>query len=205
MSTENLGTAHIVSAIFPRWKVIGSRNEENYYVWSGSNAECFRVLRNDGCSRRISETCPPDDTTNIAKNRIWKERRNSLAKARYYAMRESRPRHQVAHVKHAKESWDVFAVRVQSDRLRSIMLWFRRLTKQLPSGGDVSAHVTRLPGSYPATSQTLNLRFRATLRLPSFFPPYLPTLGSTFLEPTRRRCQNDKSSTTLSSVINGIP
>ena len=31
---------------------------------------------------------------------------------------------------------------IQPNQIRSIMLWFRRLTKQIPSDGDVSTHVT---------------------------------------------------------------
>jgi len=49
----------------------------------------------------------------------------------------------VAHAKHAKESWDiVIASEYSQTGSGSIMAWFRRLTKQLSSGGDISAHVT---------------------------------------------------------------
>ena len=50
-----------------------------------------------------SETCPPDDTTNIAKNRIWKKK-NTLAKAMITQCVKSDLVIKVAHAKHAKES-----------------------------------------------------------------------------------------------------
>ena len=88
-----------------------------------------------------SETIPPDDSTHIARHRIWKKKDN-LAKAMITQCVKSDLVIKVAHAKRTKESWDIFASEFSQTGSGSIMLWFRRLTKQLPSGSDVSAHVT---------------------------------------------------------------
>jgi len=74
------------------------------------------------------------------KHRIWKKKDN-LAKAMItqcvkadLVIKSPMPTR--------KESWDMFASEYSQTGSGSIMLWFRRLTKQLSSGGDISAHVT---------------------------------------------------------------
>jgi hypothetical protein len=88
-----------------------------------------------------SETCPSDNTANVTKNCTWKKK-NNLAKAMITQCVKANLVIKVTHAKHAKESWDLFTSEFSQTGSGSIMLWFRRLTKQLPSGGDVSAHVT---------------------------------------------------------------
>ena len=88
-----------------------------------------------------SETILPDDSANIAKHQIWKKKDN-LTKAMITQCVKSDLVIKVAHIKHAKESWNVFASEFSQTGSGSIMLWFRRLTKQLPTGSDISAHVT---------------------------------------------------------------
>jgi hypothetical protein len=88
-----------------------------------------------------SETILSDDAAHIVKHWIWKKKVN-LAKAMITQCVKSDLVIKVAHVKHAKESWDVFASEFSQTGSGSIMLWFRCLTKQLLTGSDISAHVT---------------------------------------------------------------
>jgi hypothetical protein len=140
MSTETWELPSSSAAIFPKAESDRLENEENYYVWSVRMRNAFESCKMMGVVDG-SETYPPDDTNNIAKNRIWKKK-DSLAKAMITQCVKADLVIKVTHVKHAKESWDVFASEFSQTSSGSIMLWFRRLTKQLPSGGDVSAHVT---------------------------------------------------------------
>ena len=110
----------------------------------------------------------------------------------------------VAHAKHAKESWDLFASEFSQTGSGSIMLWFRRLTKQLPSGGDISAHVTSF-------QEAIRYLANAEFEIPGYIAAaiLLSTLSS---DPGDSHSWNqhvagvkiDKSTTTLSSVVNGI-
>jgi hypothetical protein len=88
-----------------------------------------------------SKTCPPDDTTNIMKNHIWKKK-NNLAKAMIMQCVKADLVIKVIHVKHAKESWNVFVSEFSQTGSGSIMLWFKQSTKQLPSNNNISTHVT---------------------------------------------------------------
>jgi hypothetical protein len=86
-----------------------------------------------------AETMPTDTTT--AQYRIWKKKDN-LAKAMITQCIKSDLVIKVAHAKTSTESWNMFASEYSQTGSGSIMLWFRRLTKQLSPGSDVSAHVT---------------------------------------------------------------
>jgi hypothetical protein len=84
------------------------------------------------------------------------------------------------------------------------MLWFRRLTKQLPSGGDISAHVT---GFQEAIRYLANTEFE----IPGYIAAaiLLSTLPSDPRDPHSwnqhvASIKIDKSTITLLSVINGI-
>jgi len=128
------------AAIFPKAESDRLENEENYYVWSVRMKNAFESCEMMGVVDG-SETIPPDDSANIAKHRIWKKKDN-LAKAMITQCVKSDLVIKVAHAKRAKESWDIFASEFSQTGSGSIMLWFRRLTKQLPAGSDISAHVT---------------------------------------------------------------
>ena len=86
----------------------------------------------------------------------------------------------------------------------SIMLWFRRLTKQLPSGGNISAHVT---GFQKAICYLANAEFN----IPGYITAAI-LLSTPSSDPTDPYSWNqhvtgfkiNKNTTTLSSVINGI-
>ena len=129
-----------LAQIFPKAEADRLENEQNYYVWSIwiKNAfefcEMWHVV--DG-----TKTIPSDDSTNATKRQIWIKKDN-LAKAMIMQCIKADLVIKVAHAKHAKESWDTFLSEFSQTGSGSIMLWFRRLTKQLPSSGDVSTHVT---------------------------------------------------------------
>ena len=202
MSTETWELPTSSAAIFPKVESDRLENEENYYVWSVRMRNAFESCEMMGVVDG-SETCPPDDTTNIAKNRIWKKK-DSLAKAMITQCVKADLVIKVAHVKHAKESWDVFASEFSQTGSGSIMLWFRRLTKQLPSGGDVSAHVTSF-------QEAIRYLANAEFEIPGYVAAaiLLSTLPSDPGDPHSWNqhvagVKIDKSSTTLSSVINGI-
>src|ERR1700692_741132 len=107
MSTETWDLPTSSAAIFRKAEGYRVENEENYYGWSVRMRNAFESCEMLGVVDG-SETCPPDDTTNIAKNRIWKKK-NNLAKAMITQGVKSALFIKVAHVKHAKESWDLFA------------------------------------------------------------------------------------------------
>jgi hypothetical protein len=150
-----------------------------------------------------SETIPSDDTTNATKHRIWIKKDN-LAKAMITQCIKADLVIKVAHAKHAKESWDIFLLEYSQTGSGSIMLWFRRLNKQLPSGGNVSTHVM---GYQEAIRYLANTEFN----IPGYIAAaiLLLTLPSNPRDPHSWNqhvagVKIDKSTTTLSSVVNGI-
>ena len=80
-----------------------------------------------------TETIPSSDSTNATKCQIWIKKDN-LTKAMITQCIKADLVIMVTHAKHTKESWDTFLSEFSQTRSGSIMLWFRRLTKQLPSG-----------------------------------------------------------------------
>src|SRR5882762_7004511 len=202
MSTETWELPTSSAAIFPKTEGDRLENEENYYVWSVRMRNAFKSCEMMGVVDG-SETCPPDDTTHIVKHRIWKKKDN-LAKAMITQCVKADLIIKVAHAKHAKESWDMFASEYSQTGSGSIMLWFRRLTKQLSSGGDISAHVT---GFQEAIRYLANAEFE----IPGYIAAaiLLSTLPSDPGDPHSWNqhvtgIKINKKSTTLSSVINGI-
>jgi hypothetical protein len=107
MSTETWDLPTSSAAIFPKAESDRLKNEENYYVWLVRMRNAFKSCEMMGVVDG-SKTCPADDTTNIVKNRIWKKKDN-LAKAIITQCVKADLVIKVAHVKHAKESWDMFA------------------------------------------------------------------------------------------------
>src|ERR1700728_1356599 len=150
-----------------------------------------------------TKTIPSDDSANMTKHRIWIKKHN-LAKAMITQCVKADLVIKVAHAKRAKESWDVFATEFSQTGSGSIMLWFRRLTKQLPSSGDISAHVT---GFQEAIRYLANAEFN----IPGYIAAaiLLSTLPSDPGDPHSWNqhvtgIKINKDTTTLSSVINSI-
>src|ERR1700729_751354 len=188
--------------IFPKAEADRLQNEQNYYVWSVRMKNAFETCEMWNIVNG-SETIPSDDTTNATKRRIWIKKDN-LAKAMITQCIKADLVIKVAHAKHAKESWDIFLSEFSQTGSGSIMLWFRRLTKQLPSGGDVSTHVT---GFQEAIRYLANAEFN----IPGYIAAaiLLSTLPSDPGDPHSWNqhvagVKIDKSTTTLSSVVNGI-
>src|SRR6202453_2207240 len=125
--------------IFPKAEADRLEEEQNYYGWLVRMKKRIETCSMWGVVNG-SETIPSDDTAHAAKRRIWIKKDN-LAKAMITQCIKADLVIKVAHAKRAKESWDIFLSEFSQTGSRSIMLWFRRLTKQLPSGGDVSTHV----------------------------------------------------------------
>src|ERR1700683_3758393 len=150
-----------------------------------------------------SQTIPSDDTAHAAKCWIWIKKDN-LAKAMITQYIKANLVIKVTHTKRAKESWDIFATEFSHTGSGSIILWFRRLTKQLPSGSNISLHVT---GFQEAIHYLANAEFN----IPGYIAAaiLLSTLPS---DPADSHSWNqdvagikiDTKTTTLSSVINGI-
>jgi hypothetical protein len=107
MSTEIWELPTSSAAIFPKAKSDRLENEENYYVWSVWMWNAFKSWKMMGVVDRY-KTCPPDNATNITKVRIWKKK-DSLTKAMITQCVKANLVIKVAHVKHGKESLDVFA------------------------------------------------------------------------------------------------
>jgi hypothetical protein len=172
MSTETWDLPTSSTAIFPKPEGDQLENKENCYVWLVQMHNVFESCEMMGVADG-SKTCPPDDTAHIVKNHIWKKK-NNLAKAMITQCVKADLVIKAAHAKHAKESWDLFTSEFSQTDSGLIMLWFRRLTKWLPSGGDVSAQVTsfqeairylvntefEIPG-YIAATILLHLTFRS--------------------------------------------
>jgi|SRR5882762_1914894 len=123
MSTETWELPTSSVAIFPKAESDQLEKEENYYVWSVQMWNSFESCEVMGIVD-VSKTCPPDNTTNIVKNHTWKKK-DSLAKAMIMQCVKADLIIKVAHIKHAKESWDVFASEFSQTISGSIMLWFR--------------------------------------------------------------------------------
>lgn len=202
MSTETWELPTLPAAIFPKAEGDWLENEEDYHMWSVQMQNGFKSCEMmsvvDG-----SETCPPGDTTNIVKHWIWKKK-NNLAKAMITQCVKADLVIKVAHAKHAKESWDLFTSKFSQTSSGSIMLWFRRLTKQLPSGGNISAHVTSF-------QEAICYLANAEFEIPGYIAAaiLLSTLPSNPGDPHSwnqhvASVKIDKSTTTLSSVINSI-
>src|SRR6202050_5045559 len=149
------------------------------------------------------KTIPSDDTAYAAKCQIWIKKDN-LAKAMITQCIKADLVIKVAHAKRSKESWDIFLSEFSQTGSGSIMLWFRRLTKQLPSGSNVSAHVM---GFQEAIRYLANAEFN----IPGYIAAaiLLSTLPSDPGDPHSWNqhvagVKIDKDTTTLSSVVNGI-
>jgi len=202
MSTETWELPTSSAAIFPKTKGDQLKNEENYYVWSVRMWNTFKPCKMMGIVDG-SKTCLPDDTTHIAKHRVWKKKDN-LVKAIITQCMKADLVIKVAHAKHAKESWDMFMSEYSQTGSGSIMLWFKRPAKQLSSGGDISAHVTSFQ---EAICYLANAKFE----IPGYIAAVilLSTLPSDPRDPHSWNqhvagIKINKKSTTLSSVINGI-
>src|ERR1700728_3061425 len=150
-----------------------------------------------------SETIPPDDKDHAIQHRIWKKK-DSLAKAMITQCIKADLVIKVAHAKRTKESWDIFATEFSQTGSGSIMLWFRRLTKQLPSSGDISLHVT-------VFQEAIRYLVNAEFNIPGYIAAaiLLSTLPSDPGDPHSWNqhvagVKINKDTTTLSSVVNGI-
>jgi gag-polypeptide of LTR copia-type len=188
--------------IFPKAEADWLENEQNYYVWSVQMKNVFETCKMWNIVNG-SETIPSDDTTNATKHQIWIKKDN-LAKAMITQCIKVDLVIKVAHTKHTKESWDIFLSKYSQTGSGSIMLWFRRLTKQLPSGGDISTYVT---GFQEAIRYLANAEFN----IPGYIAAaiLLLTLPSNPGDPHSWNqhvagVKIDKSTTTLLSVVYGI-
>src|SRR6202050_3842441 len=203
MSSEESWDMSASSAhIFPKAEADRLKNEQNYYVWSVQMKNVFETCDMWGIVNG-SETTPSDDTAHTAKRRIWIKKDN-LAKAMIMQCIKADLVIKVAHTKRAKESWDIFLSEFSQTGSGSIMLWFRCLTKQLPSGSDVSTHVM---GFQEAIRYLANTEFN----IPGYITAaiLLSTLPSDPGDPHSWNqhvagVKIDKDTTTLSSVVNGI-
>src|ERR1700683_4438818 len=138
LSEESWDMSASSAHIFPKAEADWLENEQNYYIWSVQMKNVFETHNMWGVVNG-SETIPSDDTANTAKRRIWIKEDN-LAKAMITQCVKADLVIKVAHAKWAKELWDTFLSEFSQTGSGSIMLWFRHLTKQLPSGSDVSTH-----------------------------------------------------------------
>ena len=188
------------AAIFPKSDSDRLENEENYYVWSVRMKNAF-----ESCEMwdvvNGTETVPSDTST--AEYKIWKKKDN-LGKSMITQCIKSDLVIKVAHAKSSNECWNMFASEYSQTGSGSIMLWFRRLTKQLSPGADVSAHVTNF-------QEAIQYLANAEFEIPSYIAVaiLLSTLPSDPQDPQSwnnhvASVKIDKSTTTLSSVINGI-
>src|ERR1700683_3086872 len=188
--------------IFPKAEADRLENEQNYYVWLVQMKNVFETCDMWGIVNG-SETIPSDDTAHVAKRWIWIKKDN-LAKAMITQCIKANLVIKVAHAKRAKESWDIFLSEFSQTGSGLIMLWFRHLTKQLPSGGNVSTHVM---GFQEAICYLANTKFN----IPGYIAAaiLLSTLPSDPRDPHSWNqhvtgVKINKDTTTLSSVVNGI-
>jgi hypothetical protein len=190
------------AAIFPRAEVDWLENKVNYYVWSVQMKNMF-----DSCEMMGvvdgSEKILLGDSAHIVEHWIWK-RKDNLAKAMITQCMKSDLVIKFAHAKHTKESWEIFASKFSQTSTGLIMLWLRCLSKQLPSGSDVFAHVNSF-------REAIHYLANAEFEISSYIAAaiLLSTLPSNPQDPA---CWNnhvagmkiDKSTTALLSVINCI-
>ena len=104
----------------------------------------------------------------------------------------------------SKEAWDTFKSEYSQTGSGSVMLWFRRLTKQFVPGSDIAAHVTSFQ---EATRHLANAGF--IIPEPISAAILLSTLPADPKDPDSWNnhvagVRINMQTTTLSSVINGI-
>jgi hypothetical protein len=191
MSTETWELPTSLAAIFPKTEGDQLKNEKNYYIWPVGMRNAFESCEMMGIVDS-SETCPPDDTTHMAKHCIWKKKDN-LAKAMIMQCVKANLIIKVTHAKHAKESWDMFASKYSQTGSGLIMvqatdqatlLWWQYLhmllaSRKLSTTGYIAAAI--LLSTLPSDPGD-----------PHFWNQHVAGI------------KINKKSTTLSSVINGI-
>src|ERR1700683_5387855 len=202
LSEESWDMSASSAHIFPKAEVDRLKNKQNYYVWSVRMKNAFETCDMWGVING-SETIPSDDTAHAAKRRIGIKKDN-LEKELITQCIKADLVIKDANAKRAKESWDIFLSEFSQTSSGSIMLWFRRLTKRLPSGGDVSTHVM---GFQEAIRYLANAEFN----IPGYIAAaiLLSTLPSDPGDPHSWNqhiagVKIDKDTTTLSSVVTGI-
>jgi hypothetical protein len=180
---------------FPNAEADWLKNEQNYYVWSVRMQNAFELCEMWDVVNS-SETIP-DDKGHSIQHWIWKKK-DSLTKAMITQGIK------ITHTKCAKESWDIFATEFSQTGSGFIMLWFRQLTKQLPSGGNVFLHVTSF-------QEAIRYLMNAEFNIPGYITAaiLLSTLPSDPADPHSWNphvagIKINRNTTTLSSVVNDI-
>src|ERR1700729_4396757 len=92
---------------FPKVEVDQLKNEQNYYIWSVQMQNVFESCEMWGVIDG-SKTLPPDNKDHAIQHRIWKKK-DSLTKDMITQCIKADLVIKVAHAKHAKKSWDIFA------------------------------------------------------------------------------------------------
>jgi hypothetical protein len=126
------------AALFPTSDTDRLENKGGYFVW---NLRMKTALR--GCKLwgvvNGDELKPLD--LKVDEKAEW-EKKDNLALALIFKCCKTEVLVKIADAVPSKEAWDKFKSEYSQTGSGSIMLWFRRLTKQLPSGTDVVTHIT---------------------------------------------------------------
>lgn len=149
------------------------------------------------------ESCPADDVFSADGHKEWKKK-DAAAKTMFFQCVKPELLVKIAHAQTSNEMWTTLETEFSQTGSGSIMMWFRRLTRQLQPGGDVSAHVTGF-------QEAIRYLAKADFEIPGFIASAI-LLASLPSNPNDPHSWNnhvagvkiDKKTTTLPSVISGI-
>ena len=186
------------ASFFPKTEGDRLGGEDDYLHWSIRIKSAFKVC---GLWEIVEgkEKCPATDATNIAN---WNRKNQTAVNLLLQCVKQDLVI-KVAEKENASEIWDTFKSEFGQTGTGSVILWFRRLATQLPSGGDISAHIT---GFQEAIRYLQNAGFTMPEYISASF--LLSTLPADPKDPESWHHYvagvkiDDK--TTLTSTINGI-
>ena len=188
------------AALFPTSDTDRLENEGGYFVW---NLRMKTALHSCKLWGVVTGDEPKPAVIKAGELSEW-EKKDTAALALIFKCCKTDVLVKIAHADTSRMAWDTFKSEYSQTGSGSVMLWFRRLTKQLSSGSDVAAHVTSFQ---EATCHLANTGF--IIPEPISAAILLSTLPTDPKDPESWNnhvagVRIDLQTTTLSSVINGI-
>ena len=188
------------AALFPTSDTDRLENEGGYFVW---NLRMKTALHSCKLWGVVTGDEPKPAVIKAGELSEW-EKKDTAALALIFKCCKTDVLVKIAHADTSRMAWDTFKSEYSQTGSGSVMLWFRRLTKQLSSGSDVAAHVTSFQ---EATRHLANAGF--IIPEPISAAILLSTLPADPKDPESWNnhvagVRIDLQTTTLSSVINGI-
>lgn len=186
------------SHFFPRNDEDRLANETGYFVWAHRMRKAYSYCGLlDIVNGSLAE--PTDSTT----HKIW-SKMDAAASALLTGCIKAELVVKIAHLATTNAAWDLLAAEFNQIGSGSIIYWFRRLTKHMTSGSDVSAHINEFQEAirYLANADLIVPEWFSAAVLLSTLPcdPKDPDSWDYFVKGVRI----DKKTTTLSSIVSEL-